>query len=107
MSKQTSPTLTAEAASEKANESARRAERFVSEKVARAGDAAEKAGRAGDAAEKAGRAGRRVAHSVSEKLRSGASKGGRAALSKLTDAGIKLTGKQQEVLERLKSRVSD
>ena len=98
MSEQTSLTRTAEAASEKASESARRAARFVSDKVVHHG---------GNAAEKANRAGRRMAHSVSEKLRSGASKGGRAALSRLTDAGIKLTGKQQQVLERLKSRVSD
>ncbi len=97
MAEQTSLTRAAEAASEKASESARRAARFVSDKVAHHG---------GDAAEKANRAGRRMAHSVSEKLRSGASRGGRA-LSKLTDAGIKLTGKQQEALERLKSRVSD
>ncbi len=98
MSEQTSRTRTAEAASEKAIESARRAARIVSEKVAHHG---------GDAAERASSAGRRMARSVSEKLRSGASRGGRAALSKLTNAGIKLTGKQQDALERLKSRVSD
>ena len=97
MSEQTSPT-TAAAVSEKASESARLAARFVSEKVA---------AHTGDAAEKAGRAGRRTTRSVSEKLRSGASRGSRAALSKLTGAGIKLLGKQQEALERLKSRVSD
>ena len=96
MSEQTSLTRTAEAAREKASESARRTARFVSEKVAHHG---------GDAAERASHAGLRMAHSVSEKLRSGASRGGRAALSKLTDAGIKLTVKQQEALERLKSRV--
>ncbi len=97
MSERTSPTLTASSVSEKASKSARRAARFVSEKAAHTGDAAERARRAG----------RRMARSVSEKLRSRASKGGRAALSKLTDAGIKLTGKQQEALERLKSRVSE
>ncbi len=61
----------------------------------------------GSAVERASRATRRVANSVSNKLRSGTSKGGRVTLAKLTDAGIKLTGKQQEALERLKSRVSD
>ncbi len=96
MSEQTSPT-TAEAVSGKASESARLAARFVSEKVA---------AHTGDAAERAGRAGRRMARSVSEKLRSRTSKRGRAALSKLTDAGIKLTGKQHEALVRLKSRIS-
>ena len=97
MSEQTSPTPAASAVNKKTSESARRAARFVSKQVAHAEDAAEKAGRAG----------RRMARSVSEKLRSGASRSGRAALSKLTDAGIKFTGKQQEALERLKSRVSD
>ncbi len=98
MAEQTSFTRAAEAAGEKASESARRAARFVSDKVAHHG---------GNAAEKTNRVGRRMAHSVSEKLRSGASKSGRAALFKLSDAGIKLTGKQQQALERLKSRVSD
>jgi len=97
VSEQTSPTNTS-AVREKASEAARLSARFVSEKVA---------AHTGDAAKRAGRAGRRMALSVSEKLRLGASKGGRAALSKLTDAGIKLTGKQQEALERLKSRVSE
>ena len=97
MSEQTSPT-TAEAVSTKASESARLTARFVSEKVV---------AHTGDAAGRASRVCRSTARSVSEKLRSRASKGGRAALSKLTDAGIKLTGKQQEALERLKSRVSE
>lgn len=93
MSDETASTLTVDS-SERGNEAARRAVRFVSEK----GSAA---------AESAGRAGRRVARSVGEKLRSGASKGGRAALSKLTDAGMKVTEKQQQALERLKDKVSD
>lgn len=93
MSDETASTMTVDS-EDKGSEAARRAIRFVSEK----GSAA---------AESAGRTGRRVARSVGSKLRSGASKGGRAALSRLTDAGIKVTEKQQEALERLKGKVSD
>jgi hypothetical protein len=93
VSDETASTLAIDS-SEKSNEAARRAIRFVSEK----GSAA---------AESAGRAGRRMARSVSQKLRNGASKGGRAALSRLTDAGIKVTEKQHQALERLKGKVSD
>ena len=93
MSDETASTLTVDS-SEKSNEAARRAVRFVSEK----GSAA---------AGSAGRAGRRMARNVSQKLRSGASKGGRAALSRLTNAGMKVTEKQQQALERLKDKVSD
>lgn len=94
MTEQNTPLLNVEAAREKATESARRAARFVDANTA-------------VIAEKASRTGRRMARSVSEKLRSGASRGGHTALSKLTDAGIKLTGKQQAALERLKNRISD
>lgn len=93
MSDETASSMTADS-SEKSNEAARRAVRFVSEK-------------GGAAAESAGRAGKRMARSVSQKLRSGASKGGRAALSRLTNAGMKVTEKQQQALERLKDKVSD
>ena len=97
MSDETGSTTTVdsmESSDDQGSEAARRAIRFVSEK----GSAA---------AESAGRAGRRMARSMSSKIKSGASKGGRAALSKLTDAGMKVTERQQQALERLKDKVSD
>lgn len=97
MSEDTASTMAIDP-TEKGGEAARRAVRFVSEKVVSTGSAA---------AERAGRMSRRMARTVSEKIRSGASKGSRAALSRLTDAGMKVTEKQQEALKRLKGKVSD
>ena len=82
----------------KINKAGRRIARYVSQQVA---------SRGGAARQKVSGASKRAASSVSRRVREGTTKGGRAALAKLTSAGLKITEKQQAALEKLKSKYPD